>query len=155
MQEDLETLLEIAGQYARLVMIVLGQNLMPSWTLVTPRGVRVIATPWRNDREKQAAKLAIKKAIKDLDARAYSCVVEAWAAPAPAGFDPEQEEINEADLPRERVDRIECVVAVAVSPVEQVWREWRTMRDWQGKVVALEASAHKGISGGWIANLFG
>lgn len=59
---------EVKGEAPCMWILAVGPNLM--W----------IETPWRNDREKDLYVMTIRGAMKELGARAYAFITEAWMA---------------------------------------------------------------------------
>ena len=134
---NLKKLVDLAGAHARIVMIDLQQDLMPTWVMVDKRGkVNIVGTPWENDQEKILAEKRVKAWMRDHDIVRYSFVLEAWQAVLPAGVDPDN--LSESDRPRNRADRVEVVVACATDDAKAEWRTWKTIRNETGRVIDLE-----------------
>jgi hypothetical protein len=131
----LTDLLRLAGQHAENIMITLGQDLLPTWAMVdADRRIKIVATPWANEEEKEFHRLSLKMGMLLQDVVAYSFVTEAWAAEVsrqefenPMGF------VNASS----HVDRREVVVACAATQEAQKLARWAIERDETGKVTAL------------------
>jgi hypothetical protein len=152
-KEKLITLVELAGDHAKLILIKRRQPLIPQWLLVDKRGkVELIATPWSNERERDIVAKYLRKHVRESQIEAYSFVIEAWAAIAPEGW-------KEGDprLPNwMRPDRTEIVVALATDGSSVECREWTIQRDHLENVRALapsEKPADMRKLGGWMAEL--
>jgi hypothetical protein len=134
---NLKNLADLAEAHARTVMIEFQMDLMPAWLLVDKHGkVHILGTPWQNNHGKAVAEAKVKAFMREHEIVKYSFVVEAWEAKALPGTD--LEEIPEEQLPRNRADRIEVVVACATDNARAEWRTWRTIRNRKGKVIDLK-----------------
>jgi hypothetical protein len=154
LDDTLEKMLALAEEQARLVMIGKSQDLMPTWVLVAADDeVFILGTPWRDDREKRATELFLRKEVRKRRTVAYSFITEAWEAHYP----------KETDLdkplplrPAQRPDRKEIVMAMATDGRRRLWRKWETRRDYTERVIALERAdfgAGAGEPEGWMAEL--
>jgi hypothetical protein len=134
-KEELSRLVEVAGEHARMVLIRLRQQMMPQWVMVNQGGyLDIMATPWRNDREKMVFAHGLRKYMRERRIQAYSVVVEAWAAVAPKGWKP-----GEPHMPNwMNPERREVVIALATDGKEIEWRQWAVQRDYEDNVRALE-----------------
>jgi hypothetical protein len=141
MNQTLDNLLELAGQQAHLILLDLKRSeLVPSWVFVQEDGSsRILATPFRDDGQKEATVAYVRAWMRNHGTVAYSFLCEAWSATlTPEEWDPKGgKPIPEADQPRNRVDRIEVAYAIATDGTETQCRAWQIVRDWQGKVVGL------------------
>lgn len=149
--DTLPKLVQIAGEHAKAVLIGLGQPLMPSWVYIDGTNqLHVLATPWRSDQEKVQVGTQMRRILREAQAQAYSLVVEAWAARAPAGWKPDQ---KVPIRPSNRPDRQEIVVAFATDGERTEWRRWEIVRDWQESVTALNEQAFDGMAESWLTRL--
>jgi hypothetical protein len=93
----------------------------------------LIATPWSNDVEKQAATYSIRASLKKFRDHVvnYSFISEAWMAhydnPMPANL----------TMPRDRPDRRECVIINAFDHKEGRFKVLTIERDAEGRVTKL------------------
>jgi hypothetical protein len=150
-KELLSKLADLAGDHARIVLIKMQMDLMPSWILIDEKGAcEVVGTPWLNPEQKEAAARVMRKRMRKQKTVAYSLVVEAWAAQAPPGW-------KEGDprTPNEkRPDRQEVVIAFATDGKRIEWRHWATRRDYLERVVALEPTPFDGAAASsWMTEL--
>ena len=150
-EEILSHLAELAGEHARNVLVELQQNLMPSWVLIDKSGAfHIEATPWKNQVEKDLARVFMRQQMRQLGVRAYSLVVEAWAAVAPEGWKPGDPHLPSSQHP----DRREVVIAFATDGESIQWRQWATRRNHLEQVVALEKTDFDGSkTSSWMTNL--
>jgi hypothetical protein len=134
-KEQLSQLADLAGEHARMVLVDLGQDMMPCWLMIDRKGeAHIVGTPWRDEMEKDAMAAQMRAEMRRLDVVAYSLVVEAWAAQAPPGWKP-----GEPHIPSELApNRKEVVIAFATDGNDIEWREWETKRNPAGEVIALE-----------------
>lgn len=150
-----ETLITLAEQQARGVLLVLHQALVPTWVIVAKNFTPYIfATPWKDDQEKEAMRTFIRQQIRRYEACGYSFLTEAWMAMAPPDWDPD------TPLPKEeratnRADRQEVVIAFATDGQKRQWRRWHIRRNWNEQVIALEPVGEDDMSESesWIADL--
>jgi hypothetical protein len=151
-----ETLITLAEQQARGVLLVLHQSLVPSWVIVAENFTPYIfATPWKDDEEKERMRTFIRQQIRRYEAHAYSFLTEAFMATAPPDWDPDTP-LPEKDRAVNRADRQEVVIAFATDGRKRQWRRWRIRRDWNEQVIALEPMDEDEMfeSESWIADLF-
>jgi hypothetical protein len=154
--DTVETLITLAEQQARGVLLVLHQSLLPTWVIVakdfTPH---VLATPWEDDQEKEKMRIFIRQQIRKYEAHAYSFLTEAFMATAPPDWDPDTP-LPDKDRATNRADRQEVVIAFAADRQKRQWRRWRIRRDWNEQVIALEPMDENETCEpeGWIADLF-
>jgi hypothetical protein len=150
-KEKLISLVEMAGDHAKFVLIKMRQHLMPQWLLINKVGkVELIATPWSNEREKDRVAKHLRKYIRESQIEAYSVVLEAWTARMPEGW-------KEGD-PRPpnwmRPDRMEMVVAFATDGFSVECRQWTIQRDHLENVRALAPREDPAVGlGGWMTEL--
>lgn len=141
MNKTLDQLLELAEQQAHLVLLGLkAPELVPSWAFVQPDGsTHVLATPFVNDAQKDATVAYVKAWMRNHDTVAYSFLCEAWTATlSPEEWNPSSgKPIPVADQPRNRVDRIEVVYAMATDGKESQFKQWQIVRGWKGEVIGL------------------
>jgi hypothetical protein len=160
MNKTLDQLLSLAGNQAHLVLLGLKlPELVPSWVFVQPDGSsKVLGTPWKDEAEKHSTVAYVRAWMRNHGTVAYSLMVEAWKAQLdPGEWDPNSKEpLPEALHARNRVDRIEVVIAFATDGKEIQYKEWQIVCDWQGKVAGLaplepEESDYERT--GWLAEL--
>lgn len=148
MKPNLESMVTMAGTFAHLIILQMKQELMPTWVLISASGQSdILATPWRNDAEKEYAKVFMREQIKQRNAIAYSFVVETWLATYDKPDD------YEKVRPKDRVDRKEAVMALASNGTETLWRTWLIHRDWNEQIIALEEQPEIAEPFGWMADL--
>jgi hypothetical protein len=137
-KDELSALAEVGGDHARNVLIRLRQPIMPQWVMVNDAGhVNVVGTPWRDDEEKMIVGRGLRKFMREHRIKAYSVVVEAWAAMAPKGWKPGDPHQPNWMNPERR----EVVIAMATDGKAIEWRQWAVQRDYEDKVRALEPMA--------------
>lgn len=148
---NLTQLVELAGEHAERVMIELGDDLMATWLMVDADDkTHIIGTPWKDDLEKELARIAMHAYIRVHKIKAYSLVTECWAAAAPKGWKPGEPHIEA----RKHPERVEIVIAVATDGKETVWRKWLTKRDWNERVIKLEPEDMDGTqASSWMTEL--
>jgi len=158
MNTNLESLLELAGKHARIVLVEMGfPELLPSWLLINSDGTcHIVGTPWQDerDKERQVKRLALR--MRREHTVAYSFVCEAWSAWLdPGEYDPETGEIPEALRARNRPNRREVVTALAADKTRAIYGTWEIQRDWEGKIVKLVPDDMSEIttSSSWMAEL--
>jgi hypothetical protein len=152
--DTVDTLITLAEQQARGVLLVLHQALMPTWVIVAKKFTPYIfATPWQDDQEKEEVRIFVRRQIRRYEAHAYSFLTEAWMATAPPDWDPDKP-LPKKDQAMNRADRQEVVVAFATDGQKRQWRRWRIRRDWNEQVIALEPM-HEDMCEpeGWMAEL--
>jgi hypothetical protein len=149
-EEMLSTMLELAGEHAKYVLVDLGLSLMPQWVLVDAGGAHVIGTPWRDDQEKEFMTERLRDDMRKRKVLAYSLVIEAWAATAPPGW-----KEGEPRMPNwKRPDRREMVIAFATDGREIQWRGWAIKRNHLERVSALEPADFDGAQlSSWMTDL--
>jgi hypothetical protein len=130
-------LLQLAGNHARGVMLGLGQPLMPTWVLLgADKSIHIVATPWRDDEEKEAMVKGLRRKMRAEKTLVYSFVMEAWTAQQPKGWKPDQAFVR----PAQRPDRREVVLAFATDGHAIEWASWDIKREaTTERVIALEA----------------
>jgi len=137
MTEDipLTELVRLGGKHAQAVLIGLRQPLMPSWLYIDQEHrIHLVGTPWRNEIEKKAAGMQMRKIMLEAGAVAYSVVVEAWTSTQAKGWEPGHPHIE----PRLDPERQEIVLAFATDGKTTEWRRWDIVRDWNDVVLKLE-----------------
>jgi len=137
---DLDKLIEIAGEQARFILVVLKeQKLVPTWVLLTRTDKPVIiGTPWANDEQKEMGRHFLRTKMRKLGVTAYSFVTEAWMARTTREqWDPDKP-LAEELRPRNRADREEVVIAVASNGKESRWAQWTIVRDYHEQIIELQ-----------------
>lgn len=155
-EEGLKALVDLASEHAETVLVKAHESLMPTWLLTDGKGcLYLVGTPWRDEKEKYNAHLAMRDFVREREIVAYGFVVEAWLATRPPGWRPEPG--KPAPRPAEDPNRREVVMAVATNGKTQRFRTWATRRDAAGKVSALveeEADDYAKNLFGWMCELF-
>jgi hypothetical protein len=151
---NLNTLIEAAGQHAQSVLVGLNMDLMPQWLLFDKEGhCDIVGTPWHSEEEKEFVLRKMRQYMRQKATVCYSVVVEAWAAHAPEGWNPE-EELQPWEKPLERTDRWELVVAIASNGQEVQSKQWQIVRDpFTRKVTVLVPEDMAGSIEGRLANM--
>lgn len=156
-----DTLIDLAAKQAHTILVGSKQQLMATFVLATPKGICILGTPWQNDSEKEQMVAAVAHQVKERKAYAYSFLTEAWSAIAPPDWHGKGN-LAEVDRPRNRADRREVVVAMAVDRygARRLVRWWLD-RDPFGVCSGLrqqeEDRPEEGEPSGWdswIGNLF-
>lgn len=146
----LDELIELAEQQARLVILGLQMDLVPSWLLINQnKEVHIFGTPFHSRTEKMLAAAYIRERIRQHKAVAYSFLSEAWMVTRPL------EEITEGFSPRDEPDRREMVMAFATDGTEKRWKRWWLIRDWEGKPERFEELAQDDFNQpeGWTTQM--
>lgn len=152
-----EKLLGLAGQHAQTVLVTMKfEQLVPTWVLLDRRGhIQVVGTPWRNDAHKQSQVENLRRQMRKAGVIAYSFLCEAWAVKLEPGECDLSQPLPEADRPRNRVDRIEVVSALAATSAVAKYAQWEICRGPLGDVSELVPLALKDASDfeSWLAKL--
>lgn len=126
--------------HARNILIARGEmDLATFWHLVTPNQNFLVATPWRDDAEKDAAVDFIRATLKSDKAKAYCFTSEAWLARYEKGEIDQDSEQWPSVRPSNRPDRMEVVAIFASTRSKQFMRTLEMIRDPGGKVIDLKA----------------
>jgi hypothetical protein len=138
----LEELLDFGREHAEKSLIgVKGAQLLPTFHIqFTDRPPAIMATPWRNDREKRMAIGAIRAAIQHFRASidSYSFMTEAWLAT-------QTHAPRSTDLPpSEREDRKECVIITCCNKDGGFMRAFEIKRAPDATVCELVAEKEAG-----------
>ena len=122
--ELLDKLIDLAYNHAAATLLAQKRReLLPTWLLINGEGkANILATPWRDNREKRLAELFIKLQMTAQGTVAYSFVTEAWAAQAPQDWRPGQP--RTFPEPRNDPARREVVIAMACTADAQRMRSW-------------------------------
>jgi hypothetical protein len=150
-----DSLLDLAEHQARMVLLQLKEDLVPSWVMFSRRTHRaeIIATPWRNDLEKRLCERRLRELMRKKQIAAYSFLSEAWVATAPADWSLDKP-LPEAERPAQRADRKEVVMAFASDGTTKEWRVWEIKRDWHEQIITLEPRPlPEAIPAGWVTEL--
>lgn len=144
----IEYLTAKAETHARNILIQRGQKEMVAfWHLVSAHDNFIIATPWKNDKEKDLEVRFIRSKLKSDNAKAYCFTCEAWMARYDKGEVPANEQwpaIRPSQSPR----RIEVVAIFAATRSKQLMRVLEMIRDPQGKLFDLRLSPGLGMNDG-------
>lgn len=161
METPFEKLTELALDSARTTLIgTKGQQfgdpedskLLTIFHLIKRDGSHdIIGTPWRNDKEKREAVLAICLQAIETDAIAFSFMSEVWTA---VGTKEEYEQNRRiGPPPRERPDRKEAVVCLMGDAKEIQFKSWTIQRDENRICTALVENTMEGAKiSSWIAD---
>jgi hypothetical protein len=138
-----DELLSIAETHARAVLLGGKAEMMPIAHMIKANGEELIlATPWRNDFEKQLTQRMLSQLMKKGDVIRYAVVCEAWAAAAMEG---EAETVKPGDVVTpaisKRPDAREIVMAIAVDANGSNTRVLVIKRDANGACVDLVVEA--------------
>lgn len=152
---ELDELVELAGQQARIVLLEAKQSeLLTSWILEDQAGrVSVIGTPWQSDVEKESARLYMRRYMRQHGTVRYSFLCEAWQAyEKPGEYRPEDPDWVR---PRDRADRIEVVIAMACDKENTRSRSWKIVRNDLEQIIALEPLEEigEGPVEGWVTSM--
>lgn len=153
-QEVLEGLIQLAYAHAKQTILEKGEELPPIWSIWNKQGeLEIIATPWRDDTEKQAARIYMGKKMREFGCILYSFVNEAWFADAPPNWRPGDElSVRPVDNPKRR----EAVIAIAAAITGgKLSHSWEIVRDPAGKAIDLVRQPEAEAAGGWISSMFG
>jgi hypothetical protein len=135
MNDDLDALLELAGDHARRVLVEMKEaELTPTFLMITDRETIFTPALWRDEREKAAILAAVRAIMKKRGVVRYSMVSEAWTAMQPEGWKPG---MPQGPLPGDRPDRKEVVIAIAADKATSKSRTWDIIRGESGSIVEL------------------
>lgn len=134
---SLEELLDLAEAQARRVLIGTKEELTPMWLMVDAENrVQVVATPWRDNREKHLTVRVMRLSMREQQIVAYTLLVEAWFAVASAKEMGGKE--YKGPPPSERADRKEAVCVIGCNRAGQsLFRQWEIVRDKRGRCAEL------------------
>jgi hypothetical protein len=137
MKEQLDTLNEIAGKHARLVLVEHRMSLVPTWVLMNEKGKMILVpTPWHDEDEKELYGVAIRALMRKKHVTLYSFVTEAWTSTLePGEWDEQSGQPRDGVRPSNRSDRQEVVISCAASKEMVRWRQWRIVREATTEVV--------------------
>ena len=130
-EEQLDRLIELAGGHARMVLVELKQNLVPSWVLISRDGkIRIVPTPWRDEEEKQRYVAEVRRLMRKQRVQFYSFVSEAWTATLePGQWDEAAGQPVDGIRASKRPEREEAVLSCACSKELVRWKQWRIVRE--------------------------
>ena len=146
----LDTLLDIAIDFARKVMVGGKAEIAPVFVAITKnKKIHIIQTPWGSTEEKIMTREALKHDFQEKGVVLYSHVCEAWMAHRP--------DYKPGDLPASQdPNRVECVTSFATDGKETKYRFYYTIRDANGNCTELrEDKGEPGITVGMWENLMG
>jgi hypothetical protein len=148
----LDSLLEAAGHMAHQVLLKEHESLMPTWLYLRPNGeLGIIATPWRDELEKEIMVLRVREELRATQALLYAFVTEAWVASAPSEWSPGKQLPLR---PSQHPDRQEVVIAFATDGQLIEWKSWDTKRDYHEQIIALAARKDfEGTPESWLTRL--
>jgi len=128
-------LLEVISEYMHNMLLNKKDGeIMPTWLCVTREGQKLmLATPWRDDQEKEDQVARVRVFMKLKNVVCYAFVDEMWMAHVTK----EEFEDPHTQRPKDRVDRIEIVMAFATNNQECVYRQWDIKRNYEGTVIEL------------------
>lgn len=132
-KEHLETLVKMAYDQAKRVIIEHKKPLMPTWLIVDDKGrAFVMGTPWKDDLDKMMIEVMLRYEFKERKTVAYSVVTEAWMSRC------KMSEKGPFPRPSKDPDRIEVVIACATDGKTKVLRSWEIKRNHLELAVKLE-----------------
>jgi hypothetical protein len=135
MTDELDALLERAGEHARRVLVEMKRaELMPTFLMKGQEETTILIAPGRDENEKRILLKAVRGIMKDKRVTRYSMVSEAWTAAQPKGWKPG---MPQGPLPSDRPDRKEVVIAIAADKATAKSRVWDIVRGEGGSVVDL------------------
>jgi hypothetical protein len=146
----LETLVKLAYDHAKNVIIKHKSQLAPTWLMINEKAeVYVMCTPWGDDREKMFTELIVRAGLLKYQAIAYSIVAEAWMA--------SYKETDEIRI-RENPNREEVVMAFTTDGKDKIFRAWKLKRNHLEQVTDLEKVDPQQLdeekAESWMLNLF-
>jgi hypothetical protein len=151
MSDELDALLEQAGEHARRVLVEMKEaTLMPVFLMIGPEDNILMPAPWRDDDEKRFMLAAARDIMKDKRIVRYSVVSEAWSAIQPKDW---KRGMPEGPAPSERPDRKEIVIAIAADKTTAKSRAWDIVRGEGGSIVDLRRDEDVVSQGGRMAEL--
>lgn len=129
----LDDLIDNARAFATHVLIDSGQpELGPLFHIIAGDGQNILVVPDFSDEAGKRASLAMIKAkLREVDARAYFSISEAWVVTRSGS-----QEIN--CEPRLSEDRREVVICFASTRTDKRAKMWEIVRDDKGAIVALK-----------------
>jgi len=148
MSDELDALLEGAGEHARRVLVEMKEaELAPIFLMVGPEDENILMpAPWRDENQKRIMLAAVREIMKDKRVTSYSEVSEAWSSVQPKDWKPG---MPEGPAPSERPDRKEIVIAIAADRTTAKSRAWDIVRGEAGSIVdlRLDGNALTGLEG--------
>jgi hypothetical protein len=146
-------LLDAAERHARTALFKKRQqHLETTWFLLDGKNIRKLATPWRNDYERELAKVFMRNVVEQYHIPAYAYVSEVWYAKET----PENFNSDNFVQPRDRPDRKEMIIAMATDGKNVRTKAWEIVRNWNEQITALKSQSTKGFGfGGWMISLLG
>jgi hypothetical protein len=145
--DDLDALLDNAGQHARIVLVEMKETeLLPTFLMIAAEENILMPAPWGDEIEKKVLLRAAREIMKAKGVSRYSMVSEAWTAKQPEGWKPG---MPQGPLPADRPDRKEVVIAIAADKTATKSRVWDIVRGEGGSVVdlRLDDAALQDLSG--------
>jgi hypothetical protein len=139
-----DDLLKLAYDQAERVLLNSRKGqIVPAFVIVGQDGTRkIIATPWKDDREKRLTLLIIKQALSEINGIAYSLVVEAWMLELDPNEYADAQKSGKDLTPSKSERRIEIVDAFACVKIDAGLRKiskiWEIIRDNTGRVTELK-----------------
>jgi hypothetical protein len=150
MSAQTEELLEMAEKHARGIMIGSSDELLTCFCLMEKDGsIDMIATPWRDDKEKNILVMQVAARIVHVKPVAYSFVSECWAIT--------RKKDEKHDRPMNCPDRREGVFILVSDGHERAFRSLDTIREAGEESKCLDLKLRKQddepAAQSWIANL--
>jgi hypothetical protein len=151
---DLERLTKLAYEQACRIMLGTKQELLTTFVLLKNDNfsggdcIDVIATPWKNDTEKQEAITAIGVSIlrSKEPVYAYSMLTECWFSSYKGG------KKQRAARPEFDPQRREGVVCLASDGKKHQFSSWIIERDTQGRCASLTEKTEPGQWSSWMSD---
>lgn len=146
-------LLDAAERHARTTLFKKREPHLPTtWLCYDGRDTRKVLTPWRDEHERELAKVFMRTVIQQHSIVAYCCVSEVWYTRET----PESYASKNFVQPRHRADRKEMVIAMATDGKSVRVKSWEMVRDWNEQVIDLKPHSEIGHGfGGWMIALLG
>jgi|HubBroStandDraft_6_1064221.scaffolds.fasta_scaffold753868_2 hypothetical protein len=151
MIDDLDALLDKAGQHARIVLLEMKETeLLPTFLMIAAEENILMPAPWGDEIEKKVLLRAAREIMKAKGVSRYSMVSEAWTAKQPEGWKPG---MPQGPLPSDRPDRKEVVIAIAADKTATKSRLWDIVRGEGGTIVDLRLDQAAQDLGGRMGEL--
>lgn len=135
----LTDLMHFGAEHAKQSLVGSKDQYLTCFTLVKPNDhYDICATPWKDDKEKREAVLAVcLQALKE-GVVAYSWVTECWFATSSFKGPESQQPPPVGPMPRDREDRKEGIVVIASDGKEKLFDSYEIIRDKKGTCIKLE-----------------
>jgi hypothetical protein len=157
-QQLLDKLIDLAEQQARLILLELKlPSLTAAWVLMTKAGkFEILATPWRDELEKQMYADMLRAVMRQKRVVAYSFVSEVWSRQLESGeWDQENNQPFDGIMASQDPAREEAVIAYAGTKNMARWKQWRIVREaTTERIIDLKEQSMPGSEcESWIAEM--